>query len=147
MRKELKPFLDKKVKVVGTLDKYGLKSKYRGGDTITLLLKDIRIELEGKTIETEHAWLSAGKWFEKANLTVGSQVEMNCHVKEYIKGYVDHRNFVDERHVDIGINRASQIKCNNVGGGQSFEEFYNSMIKSGKFISNKYSIAKEKAVQ
>jgi hypothetical protein len=68
-------------------------------------VKDIRIELEGKTIETEHAWLSAGKWFEKANLTVGSQVEMNCHVK----GYVDRRNFVDERRVDIGINRASKM--------------------------------------
>lgn len=56
MRKELIKFLNNKVQAIGTIERYGLKSEYIGGDTITILLKDISIEYNNEIIKIDHAW-------------------------------------------------------------------------------------------
>lgn len=143
MRKELKQWLNKKVQVKqATVERYGLKSEFIGGDSVTILLKDILLFDGRKEIIVDHAWMNCGKWFEKANLKTGSKVSMNCHVKEYEKGYVNFREFIDERVIDIGVQRASKIQNIEEGNGETLETFIKNMLSSGKFISNKYELVK-----
>lgn len=84
--------------------------------------------------------VKSGKFFENANLQVNSIIKMNCHIKKYVKGYVNNKDCIDSRAEDIGINRASQIQVIKNGEGISFKEFIEGQIKLGKYISNKYKI-------
>lgn len=149
MRKELQRLLDKKVGLKGTLERYGTKTEYIGGDTVTMLLKDITLvdELENK-VTLDHAWLKVGKTLAKKNIKIGSVVAMNCHVKEYTKGYVhydrDIMMKVDERTIDYGIQRASKINILKNGKGLDFKEFFKEKEVSGHFMSNKYGEKIEK---
>lgn len=140
MRKELKCFLNRKVTIKeAVVERYGLKSEYIGGDSITILMKDIMLTDGEREVMCNHAWMTCGKWFQNANIKTGSKIKMNCHVKEYEKGYVNWREFIDERTIDIGIQRASQIKIIENGSGETFEQFLKNKRSSGHFISNKYA--------
>lgn len=147
MRKELKTFLDQKVQLTGTLDRYGMKSEYIGGNTVTILMKDITLTNQnGHTIRLDHAWLKAGKTLAKLNAPAGSMLNMNAHVKEYVKGYVGRDReigvYTDNRTVDYGIQRASAIKVKSSGKGQTFSQYLRAQMNSGHFMSNKYDIQK-----
>lgn len=140
MRKDLQSLLNKKVVVKeATVERYGLKSEYVGGDSITILMKNIYLISGMKEIYCDHVWMTCGKWFQKENIRIGSKISMNCHVKEYQKGYVNWREFIDERTIDIGIQRASNIKIIESGDGEDFERFLKSKRSAGNFISNKYA--------
>lgn len=139
MRKQLNYFLNKKVNAQGTIERYGTKTNFKGGDTITILLRDITLTDENeKNITIDHAWMKVGKTFARTNPTVNSLVSLNCHVKEYIKGYVNRREYIDERSVDVGVQRASQIKILKRGDGESFKEFYKQR-KNTRFFAKIYN--------
>ena len=142
IRKNLKKLKDEKVMLTGTVERYGLKKEYIGGKSITLCLTDVQVRNKDGEVETiDHAWIKVGKTLAQKNIPTGSVLQMNCHVKEYFKGYVgfdrEIGDLVDHRTLDYGIQRASKIEILHYGQGKFFKDFYHE-VRQKDFISNKY---------
>jgi hypothetical protein len=144
MRRQLQPLVDQKVTAVGRIGRYGLKSEYIGGDTVTVLLQNILLHHSDVTAELDHAWLKCGKTFARLNIPTGSLIGFHCHVKKYWKGHVRHSQYIDDSRADIGLNQASKIQIVEKGRGETFQQFLKRMKKE-RFITNKYDQIFEKA--
>lgn len=136
MRKELKPFLDKKLTFNGVVERYGLKSQYVGGNTPTMLLKDVELNNGENKIVIEHLWVNVGKTIYQKNIKEGSVISFNGWVKPYKKGYINPRESKHFKSSDIGVNRISAIKIVKEGNGKSFSNFWTT-LPTTKFLSNK----------
>ena len=139
MRKELKPFLDKKLTFIGVIERYGLKSQYIGGDTPTMLLKDVELNNSENKLTIEHLWINVGKTIYQKNIKENSIISFSGWVKSYKKGYINPREFQYSKSSDIGVNRISAIKVIKDGNGKSFNTFWTT-LPSDKFLSNKIDI-------
>lgn len=142
MRKNLTKMLNKKVHVTGTLERYGLKKEYVGGKSITILLTGVEvIDENGEMEQVDYAWLSVGKTLAEMDIPQYSVISMNCQVKEYLRGHVGFDRelgvWMDNREIEIGIQRASKIQIVKPGMGMTFTAFYKK-VKQNDFISNKY---------
>ena len=108
VRKKLEKLNGDRLKFAGKFERYGTKTGYKGFPEKTILLKDITID--GKVV-TDHLWFNYTKGFEKlGELTKGDSVQFHARIKEYIKGYVNYRELIDERVIDFKLNYPTQIK-------------------------------------
>lgn len=111
MRKELKKIDNERVIFLGKVERFGTKSNWHGFQEPTILLTDITFE-DGKTA-CDHIWFKVGKTIEKLNLKVGDKIQFEARVGSYVKGYVNHRKWIDERRTDFKLNRPTKIKIIN----------------------------------
>src|SRR5690348_16275744 len=96
MRTELQKIQGKRGKFYGTFEKYGSKKNWKGYEETTILLKDIKDE-EGKIV-SDHLWFNETKGFEKiGELNEGDTIQFEARVRPYTKGYVNHRQGIDDR--------------------------------------------------
>ena len=111
VRKKLEKLNGDRLKFAGKFERYGTKPGYKGFPEKTILLKNITIDGKDGKVATDHLWFNYTKGFQKlGELTEGDAVEFHARIKEYIKGYVNYRKFIDERAIDFKLNYPTQIK-------------------------------------
>lgn len=92
MRTELKKRLGLRQTYLGTVERFGLKSSYRGPPKKTVLLVHIT-DTDGHPV-TDHLWLTVGKRLK--HLQVGNLVQFDARVTSYLKGYRGRRDDIWE---------------------------------------------------
>lgn len=108
MRKELEKLEGYRGTFIGTFERFGEKSSYRGLPLKTVLLTNIK-DINGKIV-SDHLWFNFTKGFEKVNLKPGDVVRFVARVKEYEKGYKGYRDDVyNPISYDYKLSHPSQI--------------------------------------
>jgi hypothetical protein len=117
MRNKLKKIDGVRQSYIGVFERYGLKRRYKpkkvnsewvDTDT-TVLLKDIT-DLKGNLI-CDHLWFNFTKGFESlGHINNGDHIQFDARSKEYVKGYVNHRDWVDEREIDYKLSHPTKFK-------------------------------------
>jgi hypothetical protein len=109
MREKLKEINGTRLRFRAVVEAFGKKPSFRGLPKDTILLKDVR---RGDTNEevADHCWMTVGKTIAQQNLQIGDLVQFDARVDTYWKGYVNHREGIDERTLDYKLSRATQFK-------------------------------------
>lgn len=108
MRKKLKIIENERKLFVGIFERYGIKNNWHGYPEKTVLLTDIKTK-EGKLV-SDHVWFSLTKGFQKlGELTKGEIIQFNARVKSYLKGYINEREFINNREIDYKLNNPSKV--------------------------------------
>lgn len=107
MRNELKKRDGQRLRFSAVVDDFGTTKNYHGYDEPTILLTDIKF-LEDGTEATDHLWFKVGVTIGRLNLTVGDTVEFDARVSTYVKGYVNHRQNIDDRTLDYRLSRPTK---------------------------------------
>ena len=111
MRGKLEKLNGDRLEFVGKFERYGMKTNYHGFPEKTILLKDITINGKDRKVVTDHLWFNYTKGFEKlGKLTEGDTIQFQARAKEYEKGYVNYREYIDDRVKDFKLNYPTQIK-------------------------------------
>jgi len=94
----------------GTFVRFGVKNAYKGPPITTLLIKDVRSD-DGSITE-DHIWFSMTSRFEniKDELREGVELTFEARIKPYTKGYVNMREWVDERTIDYKLSYPTNIQ-------------------------------------
>ncbi len=103
MRENLKPYIGKRTRFTGKVDRFGTKSGWEGRSIKTVCLNDIKSP-EGKIV-TDHLWLKIGKQLEALQLQVGDLVCFHARADYYETGYRGRRDDEDlpPLRTDIGL--------------------------------------------
>lgn len=121
MRKELEKIEDERLTFIGKFERYGTKTSYRYTKK-TLLLKDIK-KVDDNKFMTDHLWFNLTKQFEAlGDLGQGDVVQFDARVKEYVKGYVNRREYIDEREIDYKLSHPTKVKMIEKGNGEEKKE-------------------------
>lgn len=116
MRQELKKIDGERKSFTGVFTRFGKKSRYRPkkvGDEwidydVTVLLTDIR-DLEGKSV-ADHLWFNFTKGFASlGEIQEGTRIRFDARVKPYVKGYVNHRHYIDMREEDYKLSHPTKF--------------------------------------
>jgi len=108
MRNELEKINNERMRFVGIFDRYGTKPGWNY-PVKTILLKDVT-NGDGVRIITDHIWFTMTKGFEAlGELTQGDRIEFYARVKEYVKGYVNYRDDIDESEIDYKLSHPTKI--------------------------------------
>jgi len=92
----------------GSFVRMGSKSSF-GHLKPTILLSDIK-DSSGKVV-ADHLWFNHTKGFMGlGELYVGDVVSFDARVRPYVKGYVNHREYVDEREWDYKLSHPNKFK-------------------------------------
>ena len=91
-----------------TVGKLGTKMGYMGHPTQTIMFKEVRFE-DG-SLACDHVWYTLGKLVEKQKLQEKDAVSFFARVKSYTKGYVNYREYIDERKIDYRLSHITKIK-------------------------------------
>jgi len=86
MRETLEKYYKKRIRVRATVDRFGMRSSYKGPNKTTILLKDIT-KTDTKEYLTDHIWFTTGKRFDKCKLISGDIIEFDARIDMYSKGY------------------------------------------------------------
>ena len=110
MRNQFAENQDLRLKFNGTFIRFGMKNNFKGMPTETLLFKDVRSIDE--SIYEDHIWFNMTKEFGKIEnqLKEGVIVEFEARIKMYIKGYVNKREYIDNREIDYKLSYPTKIK-------------------------------------
>jgi len=110
MRKNLEQINGDRKGFIGVFERYGTKTNFKGFLERTILLKEVS---DGKNVVTDHIWFTMTKGFEAlGDLNNGDKVEFCARVKEYVKGYVNRRDYVDDREIDYRLSHPTKVqKC------------------------------------
>jgi hypothetical protein len=109
MRQKLKKINGQREKFIGIFERFGTKINYKGFPESTILLKNIK-NLSEKKI-ADHLWFNYTKQFQKLdNLKQGDIIEFEARVKQYVKGYVNYREWIDNREIDYKLSYPTKIK-------------------------------------
>ena len=96
MRERLKQIEDIRKTFSATFKRYGTKTSWRGFSEKTVLLIDVKDENE--KIVADHIWFSNTKGFQKiGEMKEGDKIRFDARVKDYVKGFVKEREFIDEQ--------------------------------------------------
>jgi hypothetical protein len=107
-RDELKKLNDIRTRFKGTFERYGIKTNWNGYPEKTILLKNIS-NSAGRNV-TDHLWFNLTKGFESlGELEAGDIVSFDARVSGYAKGYVNHREGMDERQWDYKLSFPTKI--------------------------------------
>ena len=109
MRKNLKNIEGERLRFKATVERFGKKTSFKGFPEDTILFKNV-IRLDNNELATDHIWFTVGKTISSLNLNSGDVVEFDARVGDYVKGYVNYREFIDERTVDYKLNRPTRFK-------------------------------------
>lgn len=98
---------------IGIFERFGTKTNYHGIPEKTVLLKDIR---DGNNnIVCDHLWFNYTKQFQSlGDINQGDIVKFDGRVKEYRKGYVNHREFIDEQTTDYKISHPTKVMLTKI---------------------------------
>ncbi len=109
MRQALKTLDGQRQTFTGTIERFGNKNDF-GHIKLTLLLKDVK-DSEGNVV-TDHLWFNLTKGFSKIGLQTGDIVQFDARVKEYLKGYMGHREDVFDKPIqrDYKLSHPTKIK-------------------------------------
>lgn len=116
MRKDLKAIDGERQTFTGTFVRFGRKSRYRpkkvGDEWVdydeTVLLRDVR-NAEGRIV-TDHLWFNYTKGFAGlGDLREGDVVRFDARVKPYVKGYINRRDYIDDREVDYKLSHPTRF--------------------------------------
>lgn len=116
MRKDLKILDGERLTFTGTFVRFGKKGRFRpkkvGDEWIdydeTVLLQNIR-NREGRAV-TDHLWFNYTKGFAGlGDLHEGDVIQFDARVKPYVKGYVNHRDYIDDREVDYKLSHPTRF--------------------------------------
>jgi hypothetical protein len=110
-RKKLASINGERKAFEGIFVRYGKKPAWNSPTPLrTLLLKDIREVASGELI-TDHLWFNLTKGFEAIEpLSGGDRIQFEARVKPYEKGYVNWRQFIDERIIDYKLSHPTKIR-------------------------------------
>ena len=76
----------------------------------------VNVKDENEKEVADHIWFRCTKGFEAIKpLLEGNIIEFFARVKPYDKGYVNNRNFVDERTLDYKLNHPTKMR--KIGNG------------------------------
>lgn len=109
MRKDLKKMDGKRTRFRATVERFGTKKNYHGYPEPTILFKDVFV-VDTQQIACDHLWFTVGKTIAALMLNPGDTVEFDARVGVYVKGYVNHREYVDDRKMDYKLNRPTNFK-------------------------------------
>lgn len=109
MRKALKKVNDKRMSFTGVVERFGTKKNWHGYPEKTLLVKDLKFTETGN-FATDHIWFTVGKTIDSLNLEIGDIITFEARVGSYTKGYVNYREWIDERTIDYKLNRPTKFK-------------------------------------
>ena len=108
MRKLLKQIKEQRRQFFAVFERYGSKSGWNGSTVKTILLKNVS---NGEQILADHIWFTLTKGFEAlGELNHRDQIEFDARVKEYQKGYVNPRKFIDESETDLKLSHPTKIR-------------------------------------
>ena len=108
MRNELRKQNNVRKRFSGVFARMGNKSSY-GYMKPTVLLNDIR-DSSGKLV-SDHLWFNHTKGFMGLGvLGVGDRISFDARVRPYVKGYVNHREYIDEREWDYKLSHPNKFK-------------------------------------
>lgn len=108
MRKELKEIDGTRLRFRAVVERFGTKV-YRDYEDTTILLKNVTRVDTGLQV-TDHIWFTVGKTIDNLDLKPGEIVEFDARVGNYSKGYVNHRQGIDDRKIDYKLNRPTRFK-------------------------------------
>jgi hypothetical protein len=109
MRSKLSEDEGQRKKFRAMFSRFGKKTNYKGYSEATVLLTKV-IDLEKKTVVTDHAWFSLTKGFEDIDLHPGMIIEFEARVKAYEKGYVNKRyGFNQKKQQDFRFSHPGKI--------------------------------------
>ncbi|MCK4848272.1 MAG: hypothetical protein KAT16_04545 [Candidatus Heimdallarchaeota archaeon] len=93
----------------GVFTRYGTKSNWHGYPEKTILLKQIKNEND--EVLTDHIWFSLTKGFQKlGELHEGDRIQFDARIKQYLKGYVNHKKCIDLRIIDYKLSHPTKVK-------------------------------------
>ena len=108
MRQGLKQIEDARKTFNDSFKRYGTKTNWHGFSEKTILLIDIK-DKNGKTV-ADHIWFSNTKGFQKiGEMKEGNKIQFDARVKDYVKGYMREKEFIDEREIDYKLNNPTKI--------------------------------------
>lgn len=109
MRKQLaKLSRDQRRAFTATFVRYGQKSGWATDFETTLLFRDIT-DVETNTLVADHLWFKDNKGFGKYKFREGDAISFCARVGVYLKGYVNYREFIDERTEDYRLTYPTKI--------------------------------------
>lgn len=110
MRKSFSTNTGTRTSFTGTFVRFGTKVPYKGPPITTLLIKDITND-DGSITE-DHVWFSMTSRFEniKDELRDGVKLTFEARIKPYTKGYVNRREWIDERVTDYKLSYPTNIQ-------------------------------------
>lgn len=108
MRKKLKELKDKRIKIIAGFEKFGTKINFKGFPEQTALFVNLTDENNNELCD--HIWFTVGKRIANLNLKYGNIVSFEARISEYVKGYVNFKEYVDERTIDYKLNNPTNFK-------------------------------------
>lgn len=108
-RKHLEHLDGQRLRFRATVERFGMKRNYHGFPEETILLKRIIRVDTGKEV-SDHLWFTVRKTIAALDLQPGDTVEFDARVSDYVKGYVNHREYIDERTIDYKLNRPTRFQ-------------------------------------
>lgn len=109
MRKLLGKFEGQRLTFVATFKRYGVRRGWRGQKDPTILLVDIRHELDVELCD--HLWVKVGKRFLHMDLQEGDKIKFNARVVPYVKGYNGFREGIERtKEKDWKISHPTNIQ-------------------------------------
>lgn len=108
MRKQLEKQNNLRSSFTGVFERFGIKTNYHGFPEKTVLLKNIK-NAENKII-CDHLWFNYTKRFQAlGDIEPGVVIRFDARIKEYAKGYVNHRKFIDEQTFDYKLSHPTKV--------------------------------------
>lgn len=98
------------MRFTATVERFGMRTAYRGPPLKTILLRNVRI-VGTKKIITDHLWFTAGKWSRE--LRAGHFFAFDTRVNPYLKGYYD------ERELDWHLTNPTKIQILGLSDGDN----------------------------
>lgn len=118
MRKELKKIHGERIRFFATVGRFGQKKNYHGYPEPTILLKHVQRADTGQEV-ADHVWFIVGKRISDLDLSVGEKVSFEARVADYIKGYVNYRQDIDNRQIDYKLSHPTRFQREISGKEQS----------------------------
>jgi hypothetical protein len=111
-RSELARYFGKRRKFRGVFRREGTKAGFEGRVQKTMLLVNVKDVETGATV-TDHLWFNATKGFGSLGLKRGDEVEFEARVDDYMKGYVNESQDIDNTELDYRLVFPSKLKKAN----------------------------------
>jgi hypothetical protein len=107
MRQELAKINNERTHFSAIFERYGTKSGWKGYPERTILLRNVRNDIR---VVADHIWFTMTKGFDAlGELRQGDKVEFHARVKEYVKGYINNREDIDESEIDYKLSHPTKI--------------------------------------
>jgi hypothetical protein len=109
VRKKLAADEGERKKFRAVFSRFGKKVNYQGYSETTVLLTNV-VDIDKKTVVTDHAWFSYTKGFENIRLEEGMIISFEARVKAYSKGYVNKRFGINQQKTDYRLSHPTKIE-------------------------------------